>query len=442
MEALEKCFGELAELFGHKYDDFFFDYLKSISVPDSSKCGKEIKKGEGGWECKDCELDTSSIYCNDCFIKEKHLDHNFYFNQGSCGFCDCGVDSVIKQEGFCNKHKGEYNNMSDLMNFIKSSINEKLLDNINNIFNKIIWLFIDQIKIMDEKKDENTYDIYKIFDSLEIFGDKLYKNNLSLLYLFTIKFTENFPYETNHKCFNYDENKNLVAFNGKDKGKKHICSCPFMQVMIYVLMKKENKQNSQSFFILFLQTYKNKIVSSVCFLNSFSELFHNNNLQNFREMDFQLVNENIGILVYKNQNIPFLESCFKDIYSKCNYFLKEKYYEKLSLISYRLKCLMKFLPNKNIINKMNSNNIILEIIIDICCLINNENELEIKISNDGSNNNKNEAYNSDLLETEASCLSTTIYLIHIINFDDKEVVNLIFNIIFKKLDMFRKYKES
>ena len=36
----------------------------------------------------------------------------------------------------------------------------------------------------------------------------LYKNNLSLFYFFTLKFTENFPYETNHKCFFYDENKN------------------------------------------------------------------------------------------------------------------------------------------------------------------------------------------------------------------------------------------
>ena len=36
----------------------------------------------------------------------------------------------------------------------------------------------------------------------------------------------------------YDENKNLVTFIPKSKEEKHKCICPFMQVMIYVLMKR------------------------------------------------------------------------------------------------------------------------------------------------------------------------------------------------------------
>ena len=87
------------------------------------------------------------------------------------------------------------------MNFIKSSIDEKLLDKINIIFDKIILLFIDKIKNLDDKIDDdqdqeeiddNENEIFKMFDTLEIFVDKLYKNNLSLLFLFTLKFTENF----------------------------------------------------------------------------------------------------------------------------------------------------------------------------------------------------------------------------------------------------------
>ena len=137
MEKLETYLSDLASLFEHKYDDSFFEYLKSISVPNTTTCGKQINLGDGGWKCKDCELDTYSIYCNECFIKEKHIGHEIFFNPGANGYCDCGVNLVLKPEGFCDKHKGDYDNMKDLMDFIKSSINEKLLDNINDIFNKI-----------------------------------------------------------------------------------------------------------------------------------------------------------------------------------------------------------------------------------------------------------------------------------------------------------------
>ena len=248
-------------------------------------------------KCKDCEIDTTSIYCNDCFIREKHIGHEIYFDPTANGFCDCGVNIVLKPEGFCNKHKGDYNNIKDLMDFIKSSINEKLLDNINKVFNAIFFIFIDKIKDSVEEKDENEDEINRMFDYLETFCDNLFKNNLSLFYFFTLKFTENFPYETNHKCFIYDENNNLITFIKKDKEKKHTCICPFMQVMIYALMKRDIKQNSESFINFFLQTYKNKTVTSLCFLNSFSELFYNEKMESFREMGYQLLNESVSTIV-------------------------------------------------------------------------------------------------------------------------------------------------
>ena len=313
METLQIYFIELAQIFGHKYDDFFFDYLNSISKPNTSKCGKEILIGEGGWKCEDCELDSYSVYCNDCFIKEKHIGHKTHFELDGSGFCDCGDNSVIKPEGFCHKHKGDYTNMKELMNFIISSIPENLLSKINDILNKIFLLFIDKIKNISDNNENDNDEIYKMIDSLEIFCDKLWNNNLSLFYFVTLKFTENFPYETKHKCFYYDDNKKLITFIKKDNDKKHICICPFMQVMIYVLMRKNTRQNSSKFFNLFLQTYKNKIVTALCYLNSFSELFNNSNLNVFTKIGYQLVNE-IGLLVYQDQNIPFLKDCFEEKY--------------------------------------------------------------------------------------------------------------------------------
>ena len=63
MEKLQLYFSELASLLGYKYDDSFFEYLKSISTPNNTICAKKIFKGEGGWKCKDCEFMTYSMLC-------------------------------------------------------------------------------------------------------------------------------------------------------------------------------------------------------------------------------------------------------------------------------------------------------------------------------------------------------------------------------------------
>ena len=324
MEALENLFGELSSLFGCKYDDSFFDYLKSISVPNNSICTKEIKVGEGSWKCEDCEFKNTIVYCNDCFIKDKHIGHKAYFDASGCGFCDCGIKSAMKAEGFCDKHKGEIDNMKDLIDFIKLSINDKIYKNINDIFDKIIMIFIEKNKeFVDKHKEEvieEQNELYKMFDYLEIFLDKLYKSNLSLFYFFTLKFTENYPYETHHKCFNYDENTKLITFIEKDDDEKHICICPFMQVMIYMLMNRNSNQNTLTFFSYFIQTYKNKMITSLCFLNSFCELFFDDNLKSFRNMEFQLIYESLSILVCQEQNIKYLEYFFEDVFYICMFF--------------------------------------------------------------------------------------------------------------------------
>ena len=445
MEALNQYLIEFASLFGYKYDDSFFDYLKSISTPNLTVCGKEIKEGDGGWKCEDCELITNSIFCNECFIKEKHIGHKTYFNPAVTGFCDCGINTTIKPEGFCDKHKGDFKNMNDLMDYIKSSINDKFLNDINNIFNNIFLLFIEKIKNLndigyEEKKEENYDDeIYKMIETLEIFGDKLYTNNLSLFYLFTLKFTENFPYEANHQCFYFDENKNLISFIKKDKEIKHTCICPFMQIIIYILMRRNTKQDSFSFFNLFIQTYKNKIVTGLCFLNSYSDLFYNDNLFKFRGMEFQLISEKISILIYKENNIPFFEKCLDNIYLVCENFLKKKEYKKLQEIYFSFYFLLTFLPRRKIIDKMNSNKNILKKFFDIFCLLNNENVFENNLKSNKSQKNN---YSKSLSDVELYSLKSIMMLIHIINFDDKEVVNFLFQLIFEKLYAFKKYKET
>ena len=99
-------------------------------------------------------------------------------------------------------------------------------------------------------------------------------------------------------------------------------------------------------------------------------------------MGYQLVNQNLSILVYKSQNIPFLENCFEEMLSVCDYFLKQKEYEKLKDFIYRIYEIISYLPSRTIIDKINYNTKIIEIIINICCIINNANFFENKIKFD------------------------------------------------------------
>ena len=436
MDKLEFYLIKISQIFGYnKYDDSFFDYLKSISIPNTTKCGKEIKEGEGGWKCQDCEFSTLTIYCKECFIKEKHIGHKIFYNSTVNGFCDCGDKSILKKEGFCDKHKGDYDNMNDLMKFIKKNIPEKFISLINFILNKICLLFIDKIKFVNKKIDD---ELFKMIDSLELFCNKLYKSNFGLFYLVTLKFTENFPYKTNHKCFYYDENKNLITFIKKDKYSKHNCICHFLQIIFYLLMKRETKQNSISFINLFLQTYKNKIITSLCFLNCFTQLFNNDNFDSLRNMQFQLIDGNVSLLLFKGNNILFLQSLLEDTFTSCQNFIKCKKYLSLSYMITGFYEIIKYLPNDSVIEKMNSNYKLIKIIFNTFNLVNNIINFDNKIEYDKF---QYDGYISELIEAEHYCLLTIICLIHIIDFNNTEEINFIFNIIIEKLFEFKDYKE-
>ena len=56
---------------------------------------------------------------------------------------------------FCPSHKGPFNNLKDLNNFIKSGFNETILNTIEPILNNIFTLFIEKINIYFNKVFEN-----------------------------------------------------------------------------------------------------------------------------------------------------------------------------------------------------------------------------------------------------------------------------------------------
>ena len=314
MEKLKNYLSDISKVFGYEYNQSFFSYLKSISKPNNQVCNKRVEYGEGGWKCLDCEIDLLSLLCNDCFAraKDRHKGHRVIFDPGSNGYCDCGDPNTYIKEGFCPSHKGPFNNQKDLNNFIKSGFNENILNTIEPILNNIFSLFIEKIDIYFTKLFENQSDLeiektelFQMLKELVSLCSSLYNNNLGLFYFVTLKFTENFPYETNHKCYKYNEEDHSITIIKENILEKHTCICPFFQVLIYVLITTKTEYNSEEFFTLFIQNYKNKLITSISFIHSFIELFSNDNLTIYRGMGYQLLTDNLANLVYDEKNNDF-----------------------------------------------------------------------------------------------------------------------------------------
>ena len=297
MDKLKDNLNKIAKLFGQPYNQKFFMYLKEISKPNNRVCNREVQKGEGGWKCLDCELDSLAIFCTTCFNKgrERHKGHKVLFNPTCRGFCDCGDPTVYVREGFCPEHKGPFTSLKEIKDFIITNIDEKLLNDINNILDEIFLLLIEKInvifneKIKEEIKETIETELFNMIDEFTTFISLLYKNNIGFFYFVTLKFTQNFSFNTNHRCFFYNEEENKITMIKENESEKHKCICPFFQVLIYVLLTRKTKHNTDGFFTLFIQNYKNKLITSLTFLNSFTFFYDNDNMSVLRCMGFQLI---------------------------------------------------------------------------------------------------------------------------------------------------------
>ena len=447
MEKFKLLLNQISNTFGHEYNEQFFACLKSISKPNKQICNREIKRGEGGFRCIDCTLCSNAIYCTDCFnkTKDKHKNHNVLFKPYASGFCDCGDPNSSIKESFCPEHQGPITNENDLMRYIKTCVDENKLNIINpilnNIFSEIIKIISDIFNIdkQNEEKEKIKNELYNILDELIIFLTNLYENNLGLFYFVTLKFTENFPYETNHKCYKYDDKENKIIMIKENLVEKHICICPFFQVMINVLQLKKTKLDSKSIFTLFIQNFKNNIITSISFVHSFAELHENKNLESFKGLGYQVLNPKLCEILYNGKNNEFLENIFLEIYEKTKKFLELKKYSDASDLIVNLSWILGYLPTLNEFNKICSYTKIHSIIIDTISLINNLNCFENKIK---FNIYQRDGYLYHLLSCEMYSLQIVVQLSYLMDFDKTESIKYIFDKIITKLIDYKNYKDS
>ena len=78
-----------------------------------------------------------------------------------------------------------------------------------------------------------------MLDELLLFVSKLYESNLAFFYLVVLKFTKNYPFETHHKCFNYDEAENKAKYTYIDGFSKwNYVRCSYSYDLHFSFLKK------------------------------------------------------------------------------------------------------------------------------------------------------------------------------------------------------------
>ena len=79
---LDESINNFHLLFDKNLKDFedCLKYIESISIPNKCVCAGVIETIPG-WRCNDCSKYGNTIYCNDCYLKSKHLhkNHKVYF---------------------------------------------------------------------------------------------------------------------------------------------------------------------------------------------------------------------------------------------------------------------------------------------------------------------------------------------------------------------------
>lgn len=52
--------------------------IQNLGSASRGVCGKVLKRGDKGFKCLDCEMDSTCIICQECFEKGDHRGHRIF----------------------------------------------------------------------------------------------------------------------------------------------------------------------------------------------------------------------------------------------------------------------------------------------------------------------------------------------------------------------------
>ncbi|XP_028846793.1 E3 ubiquitin-protein ligase ubr3 isoform X4 [Denticeps clupeoides] len=100
-EALDWCKHLLAG------GDSFEDFCKTVrSYDNAALCGLVWTANFVAYRCRTCGISPCMSLCAECFNHGDHTGHDFnMFRSQAGGACDCGDSNVMRESGFCRRHR-------------------------------------------------------------------------------------------------------------------------------------------------------------------------------------------------------------------------------------------------------------------------------------------------------------------------------------------------
>ncbi|CAD8098749.1 unnamed protein product [Paramecium primaurelia] len=221
-------------------NDQSFSNWENSKTKFQSTCGYFISDQELSFQCFTCGKEPTHMICKNCFIPKLHRDHQCIIDVKNKGLCDCGVKSLILDDGFCSKHTDKINinkekeiskipiniqnNITfifqELINSFRSSIKEIKKMNVSNLQTTLLTLyhfakqFKDQnsIQYMEMyQKNEQISELFRrianintlIFTTIELLIDKRQNYQLLIQQILSNKNLINSKYTILEKLFRY-----------------------------------------------------------------------------------------------------------------------------------------------------------------------------------------------------------------------------------------------
>ena len=434
-----------------KIESTLLSYLNTInakSVEDMSKyfarfdkdtqtiCAKKMVE-VGGWRCADCVTNDNTIFCQDCWslMRDKHKGHNVIFIGRVSGTCDCGDHNCISKEFFCKNHKGIYQTDSDIQQYIRSCLGEKITQGITkNSARMFEDMSIFFIKSINEKK-QTSKEFFKVVNEFtNCFGILCDMSN-ACNFIMSDLLLKRYPCKTKHLCLDINENGGKMI---KESFFAHECTCPLIRYLLEFWPGKKEK-----LLYKFLCNYKMKKVMGLYYFLFYKD-YIKDVILDFDDISVQIIFSDVikiactipGLIDYFYNGMIeifniFLDEDLKFKIGKNDCLLKVslalvdriKRYTFMKEVVIKLKFNTIYLLKPAALSYLSNNTNIIFRLIDLTALIHNANKVKVLPH---PKNKESDLYLIELLDVELWLLDILSMYISIFNFGDDNLVKEVF----------------
>ena len=410
---LNESIKEFHKIFNINFNNFndALNYLEINAIPNNCVCAGVIEIIPG-WKCVECSRYENSIYCNNCYIKSKHLHkgHTIHYLPNSGGMCDCGDPDALTT--FCPEHSGPHTNQNDINEYISKSFPKNILTNLIKFFNIFFQKFSKYLMLLEqfdyfyqdkfeehfgnnnqndknliiEKEDiillKNNFGI--IFQNLLDFLRLITEKNLGMLYLVSTYFLNNHlseqiledEYYSIHRCIKVYENNIEIIYKEKQS---HICQCPFLRLLMSNWRNNIKSDENESFLLSFSRNLPLRSAFCIIFFFLYKENMLNDNGDIISNRT-QFLLEDITILIAEKTNL--FEETFDWLYEYLSKYknkfnsLDDKTIEAINFQTKLIRRNSQYFSKYKVRQLLKGKISFIKKIIDCLCLIHNQMEFK------------------------------------------------------------------